>query len=63
MRAYTYDLCCVFTAMLAVLQREESEKLCRSDLSKAGEKLGKVLSEVDIRLFMDNMLQKNSTEM
>nr|BAU36825.1 chromatin assembly factor-1 (CAF-1) p150 subunit [Rorippa aquatica] len=51
------------SAMLAVLQREESEKLCRSDLSKAGEKLGKVLSEVDIRLFMDNMLQKNSTEM
>lgn len=49
--------------MLGVLQREESEKLCRSGLSKAAEKLGKVLSEVDIRLFMDNMLQKNSTEM
>ncbi|KAL1223110.1 Chromatin assembly factor 1 subunit FAS1 [Cardamine amara subsp. amara] len=51
------------SAMLAVLQREETEKLCRSDLSKAAEKLGKVLSEVDIRLFMDNILKKNSTEM
>ncbi|EOA33749.1 hypothetical protein CARUB_v10019943mg [Capsella rubella] len=49
--------------MLAVLQRGETEKSCRSDLSKAAEKLGKILSEVDIRSFMDNMLQKNSTEM
>jgi chromatin assembly factor 1 subunit A len=49
--------------MLAALQREETEKLWRSDLSKAAEKLGKILSEVDIRSFMDNMMQKNSSEM
>lgn len=57
-----YALCCV-SAMLAALQREETEKLWRSDLSKAAEKLGKILSEVDIRSFMDNMMQKNSSEM
>ncbi|CAH8387853.1 unnamed protein product [Eruca vesicaria subsp. sativa] len=51
------------SAMLAVLQRGETEKSFGSDLNKAAEKLGKVLSEVDIRSFMDNMLQKNSTEM
>ncbi|VVA94680.1 unnamed protein product [Arabis nemorensis] len=51
------------SAMLAALQRAETEKACRSDLSKAAEKLGKILNEVDIRSFMDNMLQKNSTEM
>ncbi|ESQ28840.1 hypothetical protein EUTSA_v10018127mg [Eutrema salsugineum] len=51
------------SAMLAALQRVETEKSCRSDLRKAAEKLGKVLSEVDIRSFMDNMLKKNSTEM
>ncbi|CAG7903868.1 unnamed protein product [Brassica rapa] len=51
------------SAMLDVLQRGETEKSFRTDLNKAAEKLGKVLSEVDIRSFMDNMLQKNSTEM
>ncbi|CAD5316359.1 unnamed protein product [Arabidopsis thaliana] len=51
------------SAMLAALQREETEKLWRSDLSKAAEKLGKILSEVDIRSFLDNMMQKNSSEM
>lgn len=49
--------------MLAALQREDTEKSWRSDLSKASEKLGKILNEVDIRSFMDNMMQKNSTEM
>lgn len=49
--------------MVAALQREETEKSGRSDFSKASEKLGKILSEVDIRSFMDNMMQKNSTEM
>uniref|UniRef100_A0A1J3J1U8 Chromatin assembly factor 1 subunit FAS1 n=1 Tax=Noccaea caerulescens TaxID=107243 RepID=A0A1J3J1U8_NOCCA len=51
------------SAMLDTLQRGESEKSWRSDVSKANEKLGKVLSEVEIRSFMDNMLQKNSVEM
>ncbi|KAJ4871522.1 Chromatin assembly factor 1 subunit FAS1 [Raphanus sativus] len=51
------------SAMLGVLQRAETDKSFRSDLNKAAEKLGKILSEVDIRSFMDNMLQKNSTEM
>lgn len=54
---------CHVSAMLAALQRAETEKGCRSDLSKAAEKLGKILNEVDIRSFMDSMLQKNSTEM
>lgn len=54
---------CRISAMLAALQRPETEKSCRSDLSKAAEKLGKILNKVDIRSFMDNMLQKNSTEM
>lgn len=54
---------CIYTAMLDVLQRGETDKSFRFDLNKAAEKLGKVLSEVDIRSFMDNMLQKNSTEM
>ncbi|KAF8099203.1 hypothetical protein N665_0248s0032 [Sinapis alba] len=62
-RKKIHDRITAVSAMLAVLQRAETDKSFRSDLNKAAEKLGKVLSEVDIRSFMDNMLQKNSTEM
>ncbi|KAL0700964.1 hypothetical protein Bca4012_057086 [Brassica carinata] len=62
-RKKIHDRITAVFAMLGVLQRAETEKSFRSDLNKAAEKLGKVLSEVDIRSFMDNMLQKNSTEM
>ncbi|XP_010551385.1 PREDICTED: chromatin assembly factor 1 subunit FAS1-like [Tarenaya hassleriana] len=51
------------SAMVAALQRTESERSCRNDLNKAAEKLGKILSEADIRSFMDNMMQKNNAEM
>ncbi|CAA7047325.1 unnamed protein product [Microthlaspi erraticum] len=51
------------SAMVDALQRGESEKSWRCDVSRANEKLGKVLSEVEIRSFMENMLQKNSTQM
>ncbi|XP_010528632.1 PREDICTED: chromatin assembly factor 1 subunit FAS1-like isoform X2 [Tarenaya hassleriana] len=51
------------SAMIAALEKAESEKSYRSNLNKAAEKLGKVLSEADIRSFMDNMLQKNNAEM
>ncbi|CAN8238199.1 unnamed protein product [Cochlearia groenlandica] len=51
------------SAMLCALQREETEKNFRSDMNKAAEKLGKILSEAEIRSFVENMMKKNSTEM
>ncbi|KAK9291305.1 hypothetical protein L1049_019250 [Liquidambar formosana] len=50
------------SAMINALQRSESHQNYKHDLLKASEKLGKVLTEVDIRLFMDSMVQKNGTD-
>lgn len=49
--------------MLSALQKSDSDHTCRTDLMKASEKLGKVLHEADIRLLVDNMLQKHGAEM
>ncbi|KAJ8753052.1 hypothetical protein K2173_011820 [Erythroxylum novogranatense] len=50
-------------AMISALEKSEDEQNYRSNLKKALEKLGKVLSEADIRLLVDSMLQKNGAEM
>lgn len=49
-------------AMIAALQRSESDQSCRQLLMKASERLGKVLSETDIRLFVDSMVQKKKVD-
>ncbi|KAL5783773.1 hypothetical protein ACOSP7_008802 [Xanthoceras sorbifolium] len=51
------------SAMLTALQKAESDSNFTHDLVKASEKLGKVLSEADIRVLMDSLLKKNGTEM
>ncbi|KAL4339414.1 hypothetical protein GQ457_08G014350 [Hibiscus cannabinus] len=51
------------SAMLTLLQKPEDGKSYKHDFMKASEKLAKVLSEVDIRLLMSNMLQKTDAEM
>ncbi|KAE8679778.1 Chromatin assembly factor 1 subunit FAS1 [Hibiscus syriacus] len=49
--------------MLSLLQKQENDNSYKRDFVKASEKLAKVLSEVDIRLLMSNMLQKTGAEM
>ncbi|XP_015572224.1 chromatin assembly factor 1 subunit FAS1 isoform X2 [Ricinus communis] len=51
------------SAMLAALQKSESDQSHKFDLMKASEKLSKVLQEADIRLLVDTLLQKNGAEL
>lgn len=53
---------CLIAAMIATLQKSESDQSCRQLLMKASERLGKVLSETDIRLFVDSMVHKNKVD-
>ncbi|KAK3199055.1 hypothetical protein Dsin_022470 [Dipteronia sinensis] len=50
------------SAMLTTLQQAESDSNFAHDVVKASEKLGKVLSEADIRVLMESLLKKNGTE-
>ncbi|XP_074332597.1 chromatin assembly factor 1 subunit FAS1-like isoform X2 [Apium graveolens] len=46
-------------AMIAALEKPESDQSCRQLLMKASERLDRVLSETDIRLLVGSMIQKN----
>lgn len=48
--------------MIAALEKPENLPNCQHELTKASEKLSKVLNEADIRLLMENMSQKNRAE-
>lgn len=50
------------SAMIAALQNPEGHQHYKNNLTKASEKLGKVLSEADIRSLVDSMLQKNGAD-
>ncbi|KAL3833932.1 hypothetical protein ACJIZ3_008668 [Penstemon smallii] len=50
-------------AMISALEKSEDHQNSLQELMKATEKLGKVLDEVDIRLLMQTMAQKNGAEM
>lgn len=52
-----------FAAMVSALEKSKSDEHYKSDLIKSSEKLGKVLTEADIRLLEDSMLQKNGIAM
>ncbi|KAL0340827.1 UNVERIFIED_CONTAM: Chromatin assembly factor 1 subunit FAS1 [Sesamum radiatum] len=49
--------------MINALEKSENHPNYLHELTKASEKLGKVLHEADIRLLMENMSQKNGAEM
>ena len=49
--------------MITALQKQETDQNYESDLIKSSEKLGKVLTEADIRLLIDGLLQKNGAKM
>uniref|UniRef100_A0A5B6YTU5 Putative chromatin assembly factor 1 subunit FAS1 n=1 Tax=Davidia involucrata TaxID=16924 RepID=A0A5B6YTU5_DAVIN len=51
------------SAMITTLQKSESPQNCGHELTKASERLVKVLSEADIRLLIENMVQKNGADM
>ncbi|XP_043705396.1 chromatin assembly factor 1 subunit FAS1-like [Telopea speciosissima] len=51
------------SAMISSLQMPKSCQNYRTDLVKASEKIGKVLNQADIRLLVENMVQKNGTDM
>ncbi|XP_047966615.1 chromatin assembly factor 1 subunit FAS1 [Salvia hispanica] len=51
------------TAMINALEKSGDHPNHLQDLTKASEKIGKVLNEADIRLLMENILQKNAAEM
>lgn len=49
--------------MISALQMSENHQNHKHDLTKASERLGKVLSEADIRLLVQSMEQKNGANM
>ncbi|XP_042520230.1 chromatin assembly factor 1 subunit FAS1 [Macadamia integrifolia] len=51
------------SAMKLALQVSESCQNYRTDLMKASERLDKVLNEAEIRLLVENMVQKNAADM
>ena len=55
--------CLVHSEMITVLEKLENHQNHRNDLTKASERLGKVLIEADIRLLVKSMEQKNSANM
>lgn len=50
------------SAMITALQKSESDPNFINDLMKSSEKLGKVLSEANIRVLVDSMLKKNGAD-
>lgn len=50
-------------AMISALEKADNDQTCRQELTKASERLGKVLSETDIRLLIRSMVQKNGADM
>lgn len=49
--------------MINALKKSEINQKCKIDVTKASEKLGKVLNEADIRLLVDNMVKKDGADM
>lgn len=51
------------TAMISALQKSESDQTSRQECKKLLERLGKVSNEAEIRLSIENMVQKNEAYM
>ncbi|KAK3001998.1 hypothetical protein RJ639_021777, partial [Escallonia herrerae] len=51
------------SAMITVLEKSENDQDCKQEQMKASARLGKVLSEADIRLLVESMVQKNNADM
>ncbi|KAK2988132.1 hypothetical protein RJ640_017464, partial [Escallonia rubra] len=51
------------SAMITALEKSESDQDCKQEQIKASARLAKVLSEADIRLLVESMVQKNSADM
>lgn len=50
-------------ALLTALKKAEKDSQFSNDLTKASERLSRVLNETDIRVLVDSMLKKNDAEM
>ncbi|KAJ6982831.1 chromatin assembly factor 1 subunit FAS1-like [Populus alba x Populus x berolinensis] len=61
-RKKIHDRIAAVSEMIIALQKQETDQNYESDLIKSSEKLGKVLTEADIRLLIDGLLQKNGAE-
>ncbi|KAL9351946.1 hypothetical protein Peur_054626 [Populus x canadensis] len=61
-RKKIHDRIAVVSKMITALQRQETDQNYQSDLIKSSQKLGKVLTEADIRLLIDGLLQKKGPE-
>ncbi|KAK3007227.1 hypothetical protein RJ639_016169 [Escallonia herrerae] len=51
------------SAMITALEKSENDQDCKQEQMKASARLGKVLSEADIRLLVESMVQKNNADM
>uniref|UniRef100_A0A803L429 Chromatin assembly factor 1 subunit FAS1 n=1 Tax=Chenopodium quinoa TaxID=63459 RepID=A0A803L429_CHEQI len=49
--------------VISFLQKSEDDPTCKADMTKAAEKLSKVLAEADIRLLVESLNQKNDSEL
>ncbi|KAG9142402.1 hypothetical protein Leryth_020804 [Lithospermum erythrorhizon] len=62
-RKKIHDRIMALSSMIDVLKKSQIHEHCQPDLVKASEKLGKMLSEEDIRKLVESMAQKNDNEM
>lgn len=51
------------SAMISALEKADNDQTGKQELTKASERLGKVLSETDIRLLIGSMVQKIGADM
>lgn len=51
------------SALISALEKVDHDQTHRQELTKASERLGKVLSEADIRLLIGSMVQKIGADM
>lgn len=61
--AASYQHLHLVSAMINALEKPENDQNYKYDLTKASEKLAKVLNEAEIRLLMESMVQKDGAEM
>lgn len=54
--------CCI-PAMISALEKADNDQTCIQELTKASERLAKVLNETDIRLLIGSMVQKIGADM
>lgn len=60
---FTFVYLLLISDVISSLQKPEDHPTYKTDMTKAAEKLTKVLAEADIQLLMQTLNQKNDSEL